>query len=73
VIAVFVPKLEVNLALQFLDRAFKLLCILDVKKKAPTRRDKEPLGGADEILVTRAFLEDKQTALQALCLRSVFA
>merc|ERR1712048_698899 len=34
------------------------------KKKAPSKRDKDgALGIADEILVTRAFLDDKQAAL----------
>jgi WD40 repeat protein len=40
------------------------LYIFDVKKKAPSRRDKDgALGFADEILVTRAFLDDKQASL----------
>jgi len=40
------------------------LYIFDVKKKAPSKRDKDgALGFADEILVTRAFLDDKQAAL----------
>jgi WD40 repeat protein len=40
------------------------LYIFDVKKKAPSKRDKDgALGFADEILVTRAFLDDKQASL----------
>mmetsp|Transcript_31045 Transcript_31045/g.81588 ORF Transcript_31045/g.81588 Transcript_31045/m.81588 type:complete len:720 (-) Transcript_31045:45-2204(-) len=40
------------------------LIIFDVKKKVPSKRDKDgALGYADEILVTRAFLDDKQAAL----------
>jgi len=40
------------------------LCIFDVKKKAPKAREKDgALTFADEILVTRAFLDDKQAAL----------
>eukprot|EP00929_Paragymnodinium_shiwhaense_P023265 TRINITY_DN1460_c0_g1_i1.p1 TRINITY_DN1460_c0_g1~~TRINITY_DN1460_c0_g1_i1.p1 ORF type:complete len:1300 (+),score=429.10 TRINITY_DN1460_c0_g1_i1:78-3977(+) len=39
------------------------LCIFDVKKKVSLKRDKDgALGFADEILVTRAFLDDKQAA-----------
>mmetsp|Transcript_9007 Transcript_9007/g.25093 ORF Transcript_9007/g.25093 Transcript_9007/m.25093 type:complete len:1245 (-) Transcript_9007:111-3845(-) len=41
------------------------LCIFDVRRKAPSsKRDKDgALGFADEILVTRTFLDDKQAAL----------
>jgi len=40
------------------------LYIFDVKKKAVSKRDKDgALGFADEILVTRAFLDDKQASL----------
>jgi len=40
------------------------LYIFDVKKKFPSKRDKDgALGFADEILVTRAFLDDKQASL----------
>jgi len=40
------------------------LYIFDVKKKVPSKRDKDgALGFADEILVTRAFLDDKQASL----------
>merc|ERR1711920_570009 len=37
---------------------------MGIKKKVPSKRDKEgSLGFAEEILVTRAFLEEKQAAL----------
>lgn len=40
------------------------LIIFEIKKKVPSKRDKEgALGFADEILVTKAFLDDKQAAL----------
>merc|ERR1712228_332577 len=41
------------------------LCIFDIKKKVASKRDRADgaLGFADEILVTRAFLDDKQAAL----------
>lgn len=40
------------------------LCIFDVKRKTQAKRDKDgALGIADEILVTRAFLDDKQAAV----------
>jgi len=40
------------------------LHIFEVKRKTPGKRDKDgALGFADEILVTRAFLDDKQAAL----------
>jgi cilia- and flagella-associated protein 57 len=40
------------------------LCIFDLKKTVPSKRDKDAaLGHADEILVTRAFLDDKQAVL----------
>eukprot|EP00927_Polykrikos_kofoidii_P044410 TRINITY_DN38389_c0_g1_i1.p1 TRINITY_DN38389_c0_g1~~TRINITY_DN38389_c0_g1_i1.p1 ORF type:complete len:1288 (+),score=271.17 TRINITY_DN38389_c0_g1_i1:192-4055(+) len=43
------------------------LCIFDVKKKVATKRDKDgALGFAEEILVTRLFLEEKQAALLEL-------
>lgn len=43
------------------------LVIFDIKKKQITKRDKDgALGYADEILVTRAFLDEKQAALLEL-------
>lgn len=40
------------------------LIIFEIKKKVPSKRDKDgSLGFADEILVTKAFLDDKQAAL----------
>mmetsp|Transcript_127451 Transcript_127451/g.360642 ORF Transcript_127451/g.360642 Transcript_127451/m.360642 type:complete len:1250 (-) Transcript_127451:139-3888(-) len=40
------------------------LCVFDVHRKSPAKRDRDgALGFADEILVTRAFLDDKQAAL----------
>merc|ERR1712039_297334 len=44
------------------------LCIFDIKKKVASKRDRADgaLGFADEILVTRAFLDDKQAALLEL-------
>jgi len=39
------------------------LIVFEIKKKVPTKRDKDAfLGFADEILVTKAFLDDKQAA-----------
>ncbi|CAK9099589.1 Cilia- and flagella-associated protein 57 (WD repeat-containing protein 65) [Durusdinium trenchii] len=40
------------------------LCIFDIKKNGPPRKDKDfGLGYADEILVTRQFLDEKQATL----------
>ncbi|CAJ1350252.1 unnamed protein product [Effrenium voratum] len=43
------------------------LCIFDIKKTGPCKRDKDSgLGYADEILVTRQFLDEKQAVLLEL-------